>query len=195
MPGYPLRAVVGLGNPGADYEHTRHNAGFWFVQRLAEAMGERFRAERRFRAAFARGRLGETELMLLKPATFMNSSGESIQPFMAYYKLKAPEILVVHDDMDLPAGVARFKMAGGHGGHNGLRSIHQHIGNNYARLRIGIGHPGDRNEVLNYVLGRPGKAETSAIDTALDAALDAFNVLLTSGWDKATQQLHTHHDN
>lgn len=186
-----MRAVVGLGNPGADYARTRHNAGFWFADQLADDMGAAFRKEKRFHGAFARGRFANTDLMLLKPGTFMNASGEAVQPLLAFYKFNPAEILVVHDDLDLPVGTARLKMGGGHGGHNGLRSIHQHIGEGYARLRIGIAHPGQRGQVINYVLGRPGATETQGIATALDAGMSALHRLLVDGWDKATQQLHT----
>lgn len=191
MAGFALRAVVGLGNPGADYARTRHNMGFLFADRLASAMGATFRAERKFRGELARGTFAGTELLVLKPGTFMNASGEAVQPLLAFYKLKPQELLVVHDDLDLPVGTARLKQAGGHGGHNGLRSIHQHIGENYVRLRIGIAHPLQRAQVINYVLGRPGAAEQQALDGALDAGLAALETLLTRGWDRATQQLHT----
>ncbi|TAM10104.1 MAG: aminoacyl-tRNA hydrolase [Nevskiaceae bacterium] len=191
MAGFALRAVVGLGNPGADYARTRHNMGFLFADRLAAAMGAAFRAEKKFHGELARGTLAGTELLVLKPDTFMNSSGDAVQPLLAFYKITPQELLVVHDDLDLPIGSARLKMAGGHGGHNGLRSIHQHIGENYARLRIGIAHPVQRAQVINYVLGRPNATEQQALDAALDAGLAALETLLARGWDRATQQLHT----
>ncbi|HEU0196874.1 MAG TPA: aminoacyl-tRNA hydrolase [Nevskiaceae bacterium] len=191
MAGLALRAVVGLGNPGADYVRTRHNMGFIFADRLAAQMGTSFRAEKRFHGDLTRGRFAGVELLLLKPGTFMNDSGDAVQPFLAFYKLKPAELLVVHDDLDLPIGTARLKMGGGHGGHNGLRSIHQHIGEGYLRLRIGIAHPTNRAQVIDYVLGRPSKADTEAITAAMDAGAAALETLLTKGWDKATQQLHT----
>ena len=191
MAGYPLRAVVGLGNPGADHARTRHTAGFWFVDRLAQVVGATFRTESRFRGELARGHYADSDLLLLKPSTFMNLSGEAVQPLAAFYKLAPSEILVVHDELDLPAGTARLKRGGGHGGHNGLRSLHQHLGPDYLRLRIGIGHPGHRDRVLGYVLGRPSADDEANIDHAFDDALSALQVMLRDGWDKAAQQLHT----
>ncbi|MDR3416449.1 MAG: aminoacyl-tRNA hydrolase [Nevskia sp.] len=187
-----IRAVVGLGNPGAEYEYTRHNAGFWFVDRLADAGRADFRVESKFHGALARVRLGGAELLLLKPGTFMNRSGQAAQALAAFYKIPPQEILVVHDELDLPAGTARLKRGGGHGGHNGLRSVHQHLGESYARLRIGIGHPGQKELVHDYVLSRPSQADLRLIDEALDRALAALETLLkTQSWDKAAQQLHT----
>lgn len=191
MAGYALRAVVGLGNPGADHAHTRHNAGFWFLDRLAEAVGTSFHTEPRFRGEFARGRYADCDLLLLKPSTYMNLSGEAAQPLANFYKLAASEILIVHDDLDLPPGTMRFKRGGGHGGHNGLRSLHQHLGPDYLRLRIGIGHPGHRDRVLGYVLGRPGAEDEAAIQAGINDAMSALDTLLRQGWDKAAQQLHT----
>ncbi|HEX7381000.1 MAG TPA: aminoacyl-tRNA hydrolase [Nevskiaceae bacterium] len=193
MLGYPLRAIVGLGNPGAEYARTRHNAGFWFVDRLADEIGVRFREEKRFHGELARGTFAGADLLLLKPDTFMNLSGEAVQPLLAFYRVRPAELLVVHDDLDLPVGVARLKAGGGHGGHNGLRSIHQHIGADYLRLRIGIAHPAARGEVIGYVLGKPTGAERQALDAAMEAGHDALQVLLTRGWDRATLQLHTAH--
>ncbi|MBL6750187.1 MAG: aminoacyl-tRNA hydrolase [Nevskia sp.] len=187
----PIRAVVGLGNPGAEYERTRHNAGFWFVDRLAEAAHAGFRVESKFLGALAKARVGGQDLLLLKPATFMNRSGQAAQALAAFYKLAPEQILVAHDELDLPPGTARLKRGGGHGGHNGLRSLHQHLGEAYARLRIGIGHPGHKDRVLEYVLNRPGAADQAAIDDALARAQAALQTLLASGWDKAAQQLHT----
>jgi PTH1 family peptidyl-tRNA hydrolase len=186
-----LRAIVGLGNPGAEYERTRHNAGFWFVDRLAEAQRGSFRVDSKFQGLTAKVRLGDSDLLLLKPATFMNRSGQAIQALAAFYKLAAGQILVAHDELDLPPGTARLKRGGGHGGHNGLRSVHQHLGDSYARLRIGIGHPGDKNLVLDYVLGRPSGSDQKLIDDAIERALAALDTLVAQSWDKAAQQLHT----
>lgn len=186
-----IRAVVGLGNPGAEYEYTRHNAGFWFVDQLADAARADYRVESKFHGALAKARIGGQDLLLLKPGTFMNRSGQAIQALAAFYKYKPEEILVAHDELDLPAGTVRLKRGGGHGGHNGLRSVHQHLGENYARLRIGIAHPGTKDQVLDYVLGRPSQADLRLIEDALDRAQAALETLLTQGWDKAAQQLHT----
>lgn len=186
-----LRAIVGLGNPGAEYERTRHNAGFWFVDLLAEAARATFRVEPKFRGELARIRLDGHDLLLLKPATFMNRSGESVQPLCAFYKLAAEDVLVAHDELDLPAGTMRLKLGGGHGGHNGLRSLHQHLGDGYRRLRVGIGHPGHKDQVLGYVLGRPSATDDKLIHDGLIAASAALSLWLNGSWEKAMQQLHS----
>jgi peptidyl-tRNA hydrolase, PTH1 family len=186
-----VRAICGLGNPGAEYEYTRHNAGFWFVDQLADAYRAEFRVESKFQGVTARIRIGGADLLLLKPGTFMNRSGQAIQALAAFYKFTPQQILVAHDELDLPAGAARLKLGGGHGGHNGLRSVHQHLGEDYARLRIGIGHPGNKDLVLDYVLGRPSQADLRAIEEALDRSQAALEMLVTQGWGKAAQLLHT----
>lgn len=186
-----LHALIGLGNPGAEYARTRHNTGFWFADLVAARAGASFRTESKFFGETARVKLGGTDLLLLKPATYMNKSGQAVTALANFYKLKPEQLLVAHDELDLPAGTMRLKLGGGHGGHNGLRDIHRSQGDGYRRLRIGIGHPGDKNLVLNYVLGRPGKADEEAIFDGLADALDAIEVGYRDGWDKATQQLHT----
>jgi len=186
-----LRAIVGLGNPGAEYEYTRHNAGFWFVDLLAEAGRADFRVESKFQGVLAKVRIGGKDLLLLKPGTFMNRSGQAIQALASFYKIAPAEILVAHDELDLPAGAARLKIGGGHGGHNGLRSVHQHLGEAYARLRIGIGHPGNKDLVLDYVLGRPSQPDLRAIEDALARSQAALETLMKESWSKASQQLHT----
>ena len=186
-----LRAIIGLGNPGGEYARTRHNAGFWFVERLADAQRGVFRTESKFQGELARVRIGGADLILLKPSTFMNRSGQAAQALAAFYKLAPEEILLAHDELDLPPGTARLKRGGGHGGHNGLRSLHQHLGESYARLRIGIGHPGNKDLVLDYVLGRPSLADQQAIDDSIARAAAALETLMAQSWDKASQQLHT----
>jgi len=186
-----VRAIVGLGNPGAEYEYTRHNAGFWFVDLLAEAGRADFRVESKFQGVTARVRIGGSDLLLLKPATFMNRSGQAAQALAAFYKFTPEQILVAHDELDLPAGTARLKLGGGHGGHNGLRSLHQHLGENYARLRIGIGHPGNKDLVHDYVLGRPSQPDLRAIEDALARSQAALETMMKESWSKASQQLHT----
>ena len=186
-----LRAIVGLGNPGAEYEYTRHNAGFWFVDLLAEAGRADFRVESKFQGVLAKVRIGGKDLLLLKPGTFMNRSGQAIQALASFYKIAPAEILVAHDELDLPAGAARLKIGGGHGGHNGLRSVHQHLGEAYARLRIGIGHPGNKDLVLDYVLGRPSQPDLRAIEDDLARSQAALETLMKESWSKASQQLHT----
>ena len=186
-----LKAVIGLGNPGAEYARTRHNAGFWLADRLAEAYRGSFRAESKFAGELARVRIGAQDVLLLKPATFMNRSGEAAQKLAQFYKLAPTDLLIAHDELDLPAGTVRLKRGGGHGGHNGLRSLHQHVGEDYLRLRIGIGHPGHRDLVLNYVLGRASGADQQLIDDALTRAQSAIELLFNNGFEKAAQQLHT----
>lgn len=190
MPGYELRALVGLGNPGAEYRWSRHNAGFWLVDRLAEQCGTQFRHEAKFKGLVAHSHCGERDFLLLKPDTFMNLSGESARPFATYYKLRPAQFLIAHDDLDLPVGTVRIKL-GGHSRHNGLRSIQQHLGDGYLRLRIGIGHPGDRNDVIGYVLGRPTLEEYEAINESITKALGALHTLVTQGLNKALHQLHS----
>jgi PTH1 family peptidyl-tRNA hydrolase len=186
-----LIAIVGLGNPGPEYERTRHNAGFWFADAVAERWRGSFRTESKFFGQLARVRIEGSEVLLLKPSTFMNRSGQAVQALMQFYKLAPADLLVAHDELDLPAGQMRLKLGGGHGGHNGLRDIHKPLGDGYRRLRIGIGHPGDKNLVLNYVLGRPSKADEDAIHQGLERAADALPVWLGQSWDKALQQLHS----
>ncbi|HEX4871728.1 MAG TPA: aminoacyl-tRNA hydrolase [Nevskiaceae bacterium] len=190
MSSAPALALIGLGNPGPDYARTRHNAGFWFVERVAAAAGASFRVESRFFGELARGRLAGQELLLLKPATFMNRSGQAVQALAQFYKLAPDQLLVAHDELDLPAGELRLKLGGGHGGHNGLRDIHKPLGEGYRRLRIGIGHPGDKTLVLGYVLGRPSAEQEAAIHAGLDRAVSAVETWLRQGWDRAVQQLH-----
>ncbi len=186
----PIRLIVGLGNPGPRYADTRHNAGFWFVDRLAGDLGGSFRAESRFEGEVARVAVGGTVCDLLKPLTFMNKSGNAVQKLAGFRKIPPAQILVVHDELDLPVGIARLKMGGGHGGHNGLRDLHRHLGPDYARLRIGIGHPGIREAVIGYVLERPSRVEEAAMREAIGAALESVHDLVAGDWDKAVRSLH-----
>ena len=186
----PIELIVGLGNPGADYAQTRHNAGFWCVDALASRHGARFRAEAKFHGEIAQARLNERELRLLKPMTFMNHSGQAIAAAARFYKIDPAAILVVHDELDLDAGVARLKRGGGHGGHNGLRDTIRHIGPDFARLRLGIGHPGHKDRVLTHVLHRPTQDEEIALRTAVDTATDCIPELTVGDWDKAVRELH-----
>ena len=187
-----LKAIVGLGNPGKDYERTRHNAGFWFADVLADAHRGSFRAESKFKGTLARVRIGGYEVLLLKPGTYMNRSGEAIQPLAQFYKLAPADILVAHDELDLPVGTMRLKVGGGHGGHNGLRSVHQHLGPDYLRLRIGVGHPGQKELVMPYLTEqRISKADEELVMRGIEAARDATTLWLTQSWEKAVQQLHS----
>jgi peptidyl-tRNA hydrolase, PTH1 family len=191
MAGEALRLIVGLGNPGTEYARTRHNAGFQFADELARRCSANFRSEPRHRGELARGRFGDTEVWLLKPMGYMNHSGDAVQSVAAFYKIPAPSILVAYDELDFPAGVVRLKQGGGAAGHNGMRDVIAQMGDAFWRLRIGIGHPGDRSLVLDYVLGRPPAAEAQLIQEALQAAADAVPVLLNEGAQAAMMRLHS----
>lgn len=186
-----LRLIVGLGNPGPDYSETRHNAGFWFCERLARELGVSFARESRYHGLVAKSRLAGADFWLLMPQTFMNRSGQSVQALAHFYRIEPAEMLVVHDELDIPPGQLRLKFGGGLGGHNGLKDITSHLGTqDYWRLRIGIGHPGDRNEVVNYVLKPPRKEEAGEIDTAIDRALLAWPLLAKSEYNAAMQKIN-----
>ena len=190
MAGAPLKLIVGLGNPGPEYEQTRHNAGFWLVDELARRHGGAFRSESKHQAQLARIRLGADELWLLKPMSFMNRSGGPVSSVLSFYKLTPPEMLVAHDEIDLPGGVVRLKEAGGHGGHNGLRDIISALGNEFWRLRIGVGHPGVQREVVDFVLTRPSRQEQALLDESLGSGADAIEQMLRDGAQKAMHTLH-----
>jgi len=191
MAGTPLSIVVGLGNPGPEHQLTRHNAGFWFVDALARAQGAQFRSHSRYHGEICRVALEGRELVLLKPHTYMNRSGRAVRALLDYVKVPVAELLVVHDELDLPPGTARFKLGGGHGGHNGLRDTVTHCGADFWRLRLGIGHPGDRSEVIDYVLQRASRADEDAIVASIGASLDALSVFVRDGAEKAMKALHT----
>lgn len=186
-----IRMIVGLGNPGPEYAQTRHNAGFWLVDLLAQQYGGRFRTERKFAAELATVGIQGAEVLLLKPQTFMNRSGGSVQAAAAYLKIPVEQILVVHDDLDLSPGDARLKQGGGHGGHNGLRSMISHLGPGFWRLRLGIGHPGNRAEVIDYVLQRPSREDEVLIREAVADSADVIPILLGSGDQPAMHKLHS----
>jgi peptidyl-tRNA hydrolase, PTH1 family len=187
----PLYALIGLGNPGAEYAQTRHNAGYWFADRVCASARAVLRSESRFHGELARVQIDGQDLLVLKPGTFMNHSGQAVQALAAFYKLAPEQILVAHDELDLPTGSVRLKRAGGHGGHNGLRDIHRHLGDQYLRLRIGIGHPGDKNLVLPYVLGRAPREDETRIHQALEQAEAVLPVWLGESLEKAMTRLHT----
>jgi PTH1 family peptidyl-tRNA hydrolase len=191
MAGTALSIIVGLGNPGPEHRLTRHNAGFWFVDALAREHGAQFRSHSRYQGEIARVDLEGREITLLKPQTYMNRSGLAIRSLVDYAKAPLAEVLVVHDDLDLPPGVARLKFGGGHGGHNGLRDTITHCGADFWRLRIGIGHPGERDEVIDYVLQRAAPVDEEGIVASIGASLDALPVFLREGSEKAMKALHT----
>ena len=187
-----LQLIVGLGNPGAEYLRTRHNAGFRFADTLALAEGARFAFDAKLRGEACRVSLAGTPVWLLKPATFMNKSGSAVVAALNYYKIDPERCLVVHDDLDLPVGTARLKFDGGHGGQNGLRDIIAQLGHaRFHRLRLGIDHPADRSRVTDWVLGRPSVADEEAISDAITRALHVLPLAVTGEFDKAMQQLHT----
>jgi len=190
MPGTLLKIIAGLGNPGPEHLLTRHNAGFWFVDALAARLGGKFRSHSKFQGDICRVQLHGEEVTLLKPMTYMNRSGLAIRSLTDYLKVKPEETLIAHDDLDLPVGEARFKLGGGHGGHNGLRDITTHIGAEYWRLRLGIGHPGDKSQVLDYVLRRAPKDDEEKILAAVARALDALDLFVRQGAEVAMNELH-----
>jgi PTH1 family peptidyl-tRNA hydrolase len=186
-----IRAIIALGNPGPEHAQDRHNAGFWLAEVLAERWNLRFSGERKFKGELARVSCTGGTVWLLKPMTYMNVSGQAVQPLLRFHKIEPGQTLVVHDDLDLPAGTARFKEGGGHGGHNGLRDIHRVLGSGYRRLRIGIGRPEPGSDVLAHVLGKPSPDEQKAIEAAIEAGAAAVETVLASGWNRGAQQLNS----
>ena len=190
-----IRLIVGLGNPGREYESNRHNAGFWWLDELAHSQNLSFRSESKFHGLAVRGYLRGHEVFLLKPQTFMNVSGRSVGALAQFYKIEPAEILVVHDELDLPPGSAKLKLGGGHGGHNGLKDIIAHLGSkDFWRLRIGIGHPGDRAEVVNYVLNDPRREERELIDEAMQKAQNIAPLIIEGKIEAAMLKLHSHQE-
>jgi PTH1 family peptidyl-tRNA hydrolase len=190
MAGTALKVIVGLGNPGAEYARTRHNAGFWLVDELARRHGGTFRFEGKHQAELARVRMGGDEIWLMKPMTYMNRSGGPVSSVLGFYKLTPAQMLVAHDEIDLPGGTVRLKEAGGHGGHNGLRDLIAAQGDGFWRLRIGVGHPGTKNEVVDFVLTRASAAEQDEIEDAMRAGADAIEQMLRDGAQIAMNKLH-----
>lgn len=184
--------LVGLGNPGARYAQTRHNAGFWFLDAAAHGLNLDFRFEKRFHGQVAEGEWNGGKLRLLAPGTYMNRSGQAVAALAGFFKIPVERILVAHDEIDLPPGSVRLKTGGGHGGHNGLRDIVARTGSpDFARLRIGVGHPGLSDDVVGYVLERPGKAEQADIEAAIASACEALPMILDGDLGRAMQALHT----
>lgn len=186
-----IRLIVGLGNPGANYHSTRHNAGFWLVDDIARDHSIALRNETRFHGEVGKFNTSGKDIHLLKPTTFMNRSGQSVAALSKYFKITPEQILVLHDELDLEPGDNRLKKSGGHGGHNGLRDIINHIGKEFFRLRIGIGHPGDRNQVVNYVLKNPSRDDLDKIADANQQSINIMPTLLAGQFEKAMQELHT----
>jgi PTH1 family peptidyl-tRNA hydrolase len=188
----PIKLIVGLGNPGREYEATRHNAGFWWVDELARKHSVNFKNESKFHGLVARAALHGHEVHLLKPQTFMNVSGRAVVALALFYKILPDQILVVHDELDLPPGSAKLKMGGGHGGHNGLKDIIAQLGTkDFWRMRIGIGHPGERAEVVNYVLNAPRKEEQVLMEEAMQHAQDVAPLIIEGKLEAAMLKLHS----
>lgn len=186
-----IKLFVGLGNPGEKYASTRHNAGFWWVDQVAAATNSKLALEAKFFGIA--GKLNPTsDSWLIKPTTFMNASGKAVAALANYYKISPAEILVIHDELDLPAGSIKMKFGGGHGGHNGLRDIHAALGTaDYWRLRVGIGHPGTKSEVVNFVLKAPTKDEQQGIDDSIYESCQLVDLMLKGEFDSAMLKLHT----
>jgi PTH1 family peptidyl-tRNA hydrolase len=187
----PIRLIVGLGNPGDRYERTRHNAGAWLVDLLAHRHGGEFREDRRHQGQVARIGIDGSDLRLLKPGTFMNRSGNSVRSLAAYLKIPSQAVLVAHDELDLGVGTVRLKRGGGPGGHNGLKDVIAHLGREFLRARIGIGHPGQQAQVIDYVLQRPSQADEAAIMRAIEDAADVIPILVGQGEQRAMTRLHS----
>ncbi|PIT60107.1 aminoacyl-tRNA hydrolase [Snodgrassella alvi] len=187
-----IRLIVGLGNPGTEYEHTRHNVGFDFIDELAKLWKTSLKAEKKFFGQVARVNLAEGEIWLLKPTTYMNKSGTAVQALAKFYKISPEEILIIHDELDIPCGQVRFKKGGSNGGHNGLKDIQAWLSTpDFYRLRLGIGHPGDRNLVVHYVLHKPQAHEQALITEAMQKSVAIMPLLLKGEYSSVQQQLHS----
>ena len=188
-----IKLIVGLGNPGDKYTDTRHNAGEWLIERLARRFNVSLNPESKFFGKTARTLVNGKEVRLLVPTTFMNLSGKAVGALTSFYRIKPEEILVIHDELDLPPGTAKLKQGGGHGGHNGLKDIVAQLGNNnnFYRLRIGIGHPGHRDLVSGYVLNKPSPADRDALEKVLDEVTDCVEMIFKDGMVKATNRLNS----
>jgi PTH1 family peptidyl-tRNA hydrolase len=190
MAGTPIRLIVGLGNPGPEHADTRHNAGFWCVDTLARRAGGSLRPHARYQGEVGRVQLAGQEGWLLKPTTYMNRSGVSVRALVDYLRIPVEQILVAHDELDLACGALRIKQGGGAGGHNGLKDIIAHVGEGFWRMRIGIGHPGSRDQVVDFVLRRASAAEQRLLDDAVDLASASIERMLIDGAEKVMNGLH-----
>ena len=186
-----LTAIAGLGNPEERHARTLHNAGFWFVDELARRAGAEFRYEKRFDAEICRIQLSDNDVWLIKPQSYMNLSGGPVRGVLEYYRLAVSDLLVAHDEIDLPPGTVRLKKGGGHGGHNGLRDVIKHTGSDFMRLRIGVGHPGHKDLVTDYVLKRATAEVEEAMRRNIDDAADVVPTLVEDGIEAAMTRLHT----
>ena len=187
-----LKAIVGLGNPGPKYTETRHNAGFWFIEEVARQYGANFRQEKKFHGEVARVSIEDKDIWLLKPDTFMNRSGLAVQSLLSFYRITADQLLVAHDEIDLPPETIKLKTGGGHGGHNGLRDIISQLGTkDFHRLRIGVGHPGSKDQVVDYVLRNASRDDRIDIDNNIDAAVSIMPELAKGEMERAMHKLHS----
>jgi PTH1 family peptidyl-tRNA hydrolase len=186
-----LSIIAGLGNPEEKYERTLHNAGFWFVDAVARKYGGEFRYEKKFDADCCKVSISGSDIWLVKPQSYMNLSGGPVRAALDYYRLNARHLLVAHDEIDLPPGTVRLKQGGGHGGHNGIRDVMQHCGRDFMRLRIGVGHPGEKDKVTGYVLKRATTSIAAAVEQNVDEALDVMPLLIEDGLNAAMKKLHT----
>lgn len=187
-----ISLIVGLGNPGKEYAQTRHNAGFWFVEQIADRYNITLKADPKFHGLSGRGNIEGHDVRLLLPNTFMNRSGQSVVPFAKFYQIAPESILIAHDELDMNPGVIRLKSGGGHGGHNGLRDIVPHIGANFHRLRIGIGHPGVKELVSGHVLSKASSSEQNLMDDAIHHALSRLPLLLDGQIQQAMNQINAY---
>ncbi|WP_455232334.1 aminoacyl-tRNA hydrolase [Geopseudomonas aromaticivorans] len=187
-----IQLIVGLGNPGPEYEQTRHNAGALFVERVASAQGVNLATDKKYFGLVGKFSHQGRDVRLLIPTTYMNRSGQSVAALANFFRIPPAAILVAHDELDMPPGTAKLKLGGGHGGHNGLRDIIAQLGNqnSFYRLRLGIGHPGDKNLVSGFVLGRAPRSEQEKLEASIDFALDVLPEMLAGDWTKAMQNLH-----
>jgi PTH1 family peptidyl-tRNA hydrolase len=189
-----IKLIAGLGNPGPEYTKTRHNAGVWFVEELAQRNNISLRPEKKYAGLYGKGEIGGELVHLLIPTTFMNRSGQAVAPLANFYRISVDNILIAHDELDIPPGSIKIKKGGGHGGHNGLKDIIARMANNkeFYRLRIGIGHPGHRDKVTGHVLGKAPSNEQKLIESAIDEASQCFDIWQTQGLVKAQQRLHAY---
>ncbi len=187
-----LKVIVGLGNPGSKYTETRHNAGFWFIEDVAHQYSATFRPDKKFHGEVATVSIAGKDIWLLKPDTFMNLSGRSVQSLLSFYRITAQQLLVAHDEIDLDPGTAKLKTGGGHGGHNGLRDIINQLGTkDFHRLRIGVGHPGSKDQVVDFVLHNASRDERALIDRDIDDAVAVMPDLASGAYEQAMQTLHS----
>lgn len=187
-----LQCIVGLGNPGPRYIHTRHNVGFWLLDAIADRYQARFREESRFKSELALAKTPSGDIRLLKPQTFMNNSGSAVASLLHFYKIEPAQTLIIYDDLDLPPGTVRLKKGGGHGGHNGLRDIVQQVGNKeFLRLRIGIGHPGSADQVSGYVLSKPSPDDRRLLEDVINKSLAEIESIIDGDLDAVMKRLHT----